>query len=184
MCWVAIDRAIKIAKKFNFPADLDKWTKCRDQVKDSILENGYNKKLNSFVKSYGSPDVDASLLLLALKGFLPIDDPRIQGTIHLCKKHLLRNGFMMRYTVPDGFGKLEGAFVICNFWLVQSLAMSGRVDEAYDILVISKRAANRLGIFSEEYDYKNNRMLGNLPQAFSHIGFINATKYLSDAQSK
>lgn len=174
MCWVALDRGIKIARRYGFPAPIEIWEKERENIKQDILEKGYDHDLGSFVQHYGSKDLDASLLLLPLMNFLPIHDERIQGTIGACRRKLSSDGFLQRYSGADGLQGQEGAFVLCNFWLVESLALSGKIDEAREILRTTLKASNHLGLFAEEYDTARNELLGNFPQAFSHIGFINA----------
>jgi GH15 family glucan-1,4-alpha-glucosidase len=184
MCWVALDRGIKIARRYGFEAPLLKWEEERNRIKEDILQKGYDMQLDSFVQSYGSKQIDASLLLMPLMNFLPIDDKRIQATIDACKRMLMRNGFLLRYTGEDGLKGEEGAFLLCNFWLVECLVLSGKIDEAKAFLATTSRAANHLGLFSEEYDFKDGQMLGNFPQAFSHIGYINAAYSILNAQMK
>ena len=184
MCWVAVDRGIQIAQRHKLQAPLEKWKAVRDQIKEDILENGFNTKMNSFVQSYGSEQLDASLLLLGMIGFLPIDDERIQGTIGACRDQLMDHGFMRRYMGSDNLEGTEGAFLLCNFWLVESLALSGQIEDAETILKKSMEASNSLGLFSEEYDPKEKQMLGNFPQAISHIGFINAVTTLNQVRIK
>lgn len=183
MCWVALDRGIKIAKRYGFDAPLE-WNKKRDEIKKDILQKGFDKELNSFVQYYGSKEVDSSLLLLGLMNFLPMEDKRIQGTINACKKYLMKNNFILRYVSNDGLQGKEGAFLLCNFWFIECLALSEKIEEARNLLKITLKAANHLGLFSEEYDFKNNEMLGNFPQAFSHIGFINAVSAILNIQNK
>jgi GH15 family glucan-1,4-alpha-glucosidase len=174
MCWVAVDRGISIARRFGFDAPLDYWIRERDLIRRDIIDKGFNPALNSFVQKYGSADLDASLLLLPLAGFLPVADPRIQGTIEACRKNLMQDGFLLRYRSEDGLRGDEGGFVLCNFWLVECLALSGNTTEARELLSKTVTASNQLGLFAEEFDSTTGEMLGNFPQAFSHIGYINA----------
>ncbi len=174
MCWVALDRGLKIARRYGFNAPFDKWENEKDAIKAEVLDRGFNKKMNSFVQRYDSEEMDSSLLLIVLMNFLPIIDDRIQGTIAACEKELLKDGFLLRYQADDGLEGEEGGFLLCNFWFVECLALSGNIKKAKEILKNTLKASNHLGLFSEEFDYKNNEMLGNFPQAFSHIGFINA----------
>jgi GH15 family glucan-1,4-alpha-glucosidase len=174
MCWVALDRGISIANRYGFDAPLEYWKKERELIKQDILAKGFNQSMNSFVQKYGSDDLDASLLLLPLAGFLPVEDRRIQGTIEACQNQLMHNGFMLRYLSADGLSGTEGGFILCNFWLVECLALSGKLKEASELLHETVTASNHLGLFSEEFDSTTHEMLGNFPQAFSHIGFINA----------
>ena len=183
MCWVALDRGITIARRYGFDAPLDIWMKECNRIKEDILVKGFDHKLNSFVQKYGSSELDASLLLLPLNGFLPVDDARMQGTIDACKKQLMDRGFLLRYRSDDGLQGEEGGFVLCNFWLVECLALSGKTDEALDLLTKTLTASNHLGLFSEEYNSATCEMLGNFPQAFSHIGYINAVSAIIGAHS-
>jgi GH15 family glucan-1,4-alpha-glucosidase len=174
MCWVALDRGITIARRFGFSAPLDRWSEERDAIRDEVLLRGFSKARNSFVQRYDSELLDASLLLLPLVNFLPVSDSRVQGTIEACRNGLLQHGFVRRYFADDGLEGEEGGFVLCNFWLIECLALSGRIVEAEELLAVTMTAANNLGLFSEEYDPFRSEMLGNFPQAFSHIGYINA----------
>jgi GH15 family glucan-1,4-alpha-glucosidase len=184
MCWVALDRGIKIASRYGFDAPLKKWERERDRIKEDVLKKGYDKNLQSFVQHYGSQEADASLLLLPLLGFLPISDDKIQGTIEYCKKRLLQNGFLMRYSGKDGLQGKEGDFVLCNFWLIECFVRSGKLEDAKGLLRTTMKAANHLGLFAEEYNSGTGEMLGNFPQAFSHIGLINAVTAILSAEAK
>lgn len=184
MCWVALDRGIKIARRYGFEAPLLKWEEEKERIREDILQKGYDVQLDSFVQSYGSKEMDASLLLIPLMNFLPINDKHVQTTINACKEKLMRNGFLLRYTGDDGLKGDEGAFLLCNFWLVECMALSGKIDEAKALLATTSKAANHLGLFSEEYDFKSGQMLGNFPQAFSHIGYINAAYSILNVQMK
>lgn len=180
MCWVALDRGIKIAQRYGFDGPVEKWKDERQKIKELILNKGFNTELNSFVQNFDSKELDASLLLIGLMDFLPVKDKRIQGTIDACQKHLMRDSFVARYTAEDGLEGDEGAFVLCNFWLIELLARSNRFDEAKRLLSNTLKASNHLGLFAEEYDVNSNKLLGNFPQAFSHIGFINAAVSITD----
>lgn len=184
MCWVALDRGIKIATRYGFDAPLNKWKRERDRIKEDVLGKGYDKDIKSFIQRYGSKDLDSSLLLLPLVNFLPINDKRVQGTIKACRKELMREGFLLRYSADDGLAGEEGSFILCNFWLIECLALSSAVDEAKEVLKRTTRAANHLGLLSEEYDSESGTMLGNFPQAFSHIGYINAVSAILNAEYK
>ncbi len=184
MCWVALDRGIKIARRYGFPAPLDEWEKVCEAIREEVLARGYDRGLGSFVQRYGSSELDASLLLLGLMDFLPLEDSRMQGTIRACTKELMRDGFLLRYAADDGLEGEEGAFLLCNFWLVECLARLGRLDEARELLATTCRAANHLGLFAEEYDQDKSVLLGNFPQAFSHIGYINAVAAIMDMQGR
>lgn len=182
MAWVALDRAIKHHELYDGSGDVKRWRKNRTQLHAEICKKGFNKRLNSFTQSYGSTNLDASCLRLALVGFLPPDDPRIIGTIDAIQKHLMKDGLVQRYNTAktkDGLSGGEGAFLACSFWMVVCLWLIGRRDEStafFDRLV---SLSNDVGLLSEEYDAKNRRMLGNFPQALSHIALAHAAFTLS-----
>jgi GH15 family glucan-1,4-alpha-glucosidase len=183
MAWVAFDRAIKIAEKGSFEAPLARWKKIRDTIYNQICAKAFNKKLNSFVQHYGSTQLDASVLLMPMVGFLPADDARIQGTIAAIEKHLMRDGLVMRYNTSktqDGLPGSEGKFLACSFWMVSNLKMIGREDDAHRLFEHLLSLANDTGLLSEEYDSKRKRLVGNFPQAFSHIALIGAAFALVD----
>ena len=185
MCWVAVDRGIKIAQQQGFNGSLEEWRKTREKIKEAIISKGFNKQLNSFVQAFGSKTLDASSLLIPLMGFLAIDDPRVQGTINAVLKRLTtKKGFVRRYDAADGLPGSEGAFLLCSFWLVKVLALSGRLRKSESIFKSILREISPLGLFSEEIDTKTNRQLGNFPQAFSHIGLINSALYIGIARGK
>ncbi len=185
MCWVALDRGIKIAKLKGFEAPLGMWEKNRDELKNSILERGFNRKLNSFVRYFDADELDASCLLIPLMEFLPFGDSRVQGTIDATMKRLMsEKGLLYRYEGEDGLDGEEGTFVLCTFWLVNVLTLSGRVEEAERILLSILEYVSPLGLLAEEIDTKSHEQLGNFPQAFSHIGLINSALYLGMARGK
>lgn len=184
MCWVALDRGIKIAKRYGFDADVDRWKTEAEKIKNEVLDKGYDKKRNTFVQKYNSVDLDASLLLISLTGFLPPEDKRVIGTIDACIEDLMEGDFLLRYRSADGLKGEEGGFILCNFWLIEAQILSGRIDRAETLLDKTIKASNHLGLFAEEFDAKSNRMLGNFPQAFSHIGFINSVNALFEKKRK
>ena len=184
MCWVALDRGMTIARRYGLDAPLTKWKRVADDIKREVLEKGYSYNTNSFTQRYGSDELDASLLLLPLMKFLPVDDWRVKSTIENIRENLMKDGFLRRYKSQDGLKGEEGNFLICNFWLIECLVLLGKVDEAKQILNQTSKAANHLGLFSEEYDAENGQMLGNFPQAFSHIGYINAAVSILNAERK
>jgi GH15 family glucan-1,4-alpha-glucosidase len=183
MAWVALDRAIRQKDRYaGTDADLKRWVKNRDMLHKEICDKGFNKKLNSFTQSYGSKELDASCLRIALVGFLPPDDPRIIGTVAAIEKRLMKDGFVMRYdtkTSSDGLPSGEGAFLACSFWLVTNLWLIGRRDDALAMYRRLLALANDVGLLSEEYDPKAKRMLGNFPQALSHIALVHAAFTIS-----
>jgi GH15 family glucan-1,4-alpha-glucosidase len=183
MCWVGVDRGIKIAAKKEPRVSFSKWEQTREEIKSAILEKGFNKELNSFVQYFDSTAIDATSVLIPQMGFLPYDDPRIQGTINAVMENLMtEDGFIYRYKNEDGLPGDEGCFALCSFWLVDSLTLSGRLDEAENIFVNVLQQISPLGLLSEEIDPKTKKQLGNFPQAFSHIGLINSALYISIAK--
>src|SRR5580658_6986854 len=174
MCWVALDRAIQLARAFGRVEVIDRWTRAADEIRAAILSRGYDDKLGAFVQAFDRPILDASALRIGLDGFLPPNDPRVLGTIEAVDKHLAQGAFVHRYAGPDGVGGPEGAFLLCSFWLVESLAKSGQMDRAQAHWRSLLEIAGPLLLFSEEYDPKSNRPLGNYPQAFAHIGILRA----------
>ncbi|MFH1867118.1 MAG: glycoside hydrolase family 15 protein [Patescibacteria group bacterium] len=184
MCWVALDRGIKIAERRQFVAPLGKWQRVREEIYADILKKGYNRKLNSFVQSYGSRQLDAANLLIPLVGFLPYEDERVQGTIKATLKQLTKKGLVRRYLSRDGLSGSEGAFILCTFWLIDTLALSGRVAEAEKMLKNLLKYASPLGLLAEEIDIESGEQRGNFPQAFSHIGLINSALYIGVAKGR
>ncbi len=179
MCWVAIDRGIKIAEHYGFEADLERWRVERDAIRADILERGYDADRNTFTQHYDTDQVDAALLLIPLSGFLPADDRRVTGTIRAIEQDLLDRGVLMRYVAPDGLQGQEAGFLICFFWYLECLLLQGRLDEVDDWLRAISRYASPLGLFGEQYDPRYREITGNFPQAYSHIGYVSVLlKYL------
>ena len=177
MVWVAFDRSIKSAEMFGLQGSLEQWISLRDKIHLDVCTNAFDAQLNSFTQAYGSKELDASLLLMPLVGFLPWTDPRIIGTIDAIEKHLMLYGFVMRYKTEctdDGLTAGEGAFLACSFWMVSALKMLGRNDDAKRMFDRLLALRNDVGLLAEEYDPKEQRQLGNFPQALSHIALINA----------
>lgn len=181
MCWVALDRGIRIVENLGLDMDLSDWKRVREEIREALLTLGFSKKKNSFVQFFGSEEIDASSLLIPLMEFLPFDDPRVQGTVDAVMKNLMRNGFVYRYRNDDGVRGGEGCFILCTFWLVDVLALSGRREEARKIFDTICRYTSPLGLLSEEIDPDTGELLGNYPQAYSHIGLINSALYLGKA---
>lgn len=182
MAWVAIDRAIKGAEKFALEGDVERWKQLRQQIHDEVCDKGFNRERNSFVQYYGSDALDASLLLLPLVGFLPADDPRIIATIEAIQRELTHDGFVYRFVTEPKEQHLtdgEGSFMVCGFWLVDDLLLLGRHDEARALFDQLLGVRNDLGLLSEEYHPIEQCLLGNFPQAFSHVGLINSAHNLS-----
>ena len=187
MAWVAVDRGIRLAEEFGLEAPVAEWHEWRQEIHDDVCKKGFDKELNSFVQHYGSKNLDAALLLIPLVGFLPPDDPRIVGTVEAIEGKLLRDGFVIRYDTgeaKDGLPEGEGAFLACSFWLVGCYALLGRVKDARRLFDRLVGLCNDVGLLAEEYDPRRKRLVGNFPQAFSHIGLINAAYTLADIQAK
>ena len=186
MAWVAFDRAVRTVEEFGQPGPIDKWKAVRQEIHDDICRKGWNEKVGAFTQAYGSSTMDASILLITLTGFLPPDDPRIIGTVKAVERNLMNDGFIRRYeteTRNDGLEGTEGVFLACSFWFVDNLAMLGRRDEAKAMFERLLSLSTDLGLLSEEYDTKAKRLVGNFPQAFSHIALINSAYNLSRDQS-
>jgi GH15 family glucan-1,4-alpha-glucosidase len=177
MAWVAFDRSIKSATRFKLKGPLDRWHEIRRTIHAEICDKGYDNGLNSFVRAYGTKEVDASLLLLPAVGFLPADDPRIAGTVAQVEKTLMKDGLVLRYDTSksnDGLPPGEGMFLACSFWLVDAYVLLGRRDDAVKLFERLLALRNDLGLLSEEYDTDAKRLCGNFPQAFSHLALVNS----------
>jgi GH15 family glucan-1,4-alpha-glucosidase len=177
MAWVAFDRALKIAKKFGLRGDLARWREVRDRIHRYVCDHCFDTQLGSFTQNPGSKELDASLLLMPLVGFLPVSDSRVQGTVAAIERQLMINGLMVRYRteiVDDGLPAGEGVFLACTFWLVSVLKIMGRDADAKSLFDRLLSLRNDVGLLAEEYDPRTKRRLGNFPQALSHIALINA----------
>jgi GH15 family glucan-1,4-alpha-glucosidase len=184
MAWVAMDRGIRAVEEHGLEGPVERWRKVRDAIHEQVCRLGYDPDLGSFTQAYGSTELDASLLLMPLVGFLPIDDPRVVGTVEAVQRELVHDGFVMRYRNASGVDGLvgdEGSFLPCSLWLVSCLALLGRAGPARELMDRVVGAANDLGLFSEEYDAVQGRMVGNFPQAFTHVAFVNAARHLAGA---
>lgn len=184
MAWVAIDRAVKAVEQFGLDGDVEHWRALRTRMHESICAHGYDASRNTFTQSYGRPELDACLLLLAEVGFLDADDPRFRGTVEAVERELLRDGFLLRYSTvaaDDGLPPGEGAFLACSFWLVDAWLMIGRRADAEALFERLLAVRSDLGLLAEEYDSRVGRLCGNFPQAFSHVGLINAAFNLTRA---
>ena len=183
MAWVAMDRAIRGAEEFDLPGKLDQWRALRQRIHDQVCDEGFNAKKKSFVQYYGGEDLDASLLLLPLVGFLPPEDPRIKGTVAAIQRELTVDGLVMRYRTHehvDGLPPGEGVFLACSFWLCDNLVLQGRRKEARVLFERLLGLCNDVGLLAEEYDPRERRQLGNFPQAFSHLALINTALNLEN----
>jgi GH15 family glucan-1,4-alpha-glucosidase len=182
MAWVAFDRGIKGVERFGLPGPVDAWRKARAEIHHDICTNGFDRSRNAFVQSYGDDTLDASLLLLPAVGVLPATDPRMRGTIEAIERHLLRDGLVLRYDhkeARDGLPPGEGAFLACSFWLADAYAMCGRLQDAERMLERLLGLRNDVGLLAEEYDAQTGQLLGNFPQAFSHLALINTAYNLA-----
>lgn len=188
MAWVAFDRAVKSCERFGRPGPIDRWRALREEIHSEVCREGYNQTRNTFVRYYGSERVDASLLMIPLVGFLPADDPRVAGTIAAVQRELMPSGLVERYLADeensrvDGLPPGEGAFLPCSFWLVEALAMQGRQAEATQLFERLLGLRNDLGLIAEEYDVANSRLVGNFPQAFTHLALVDAAYNLIERQ--
>ena len=185
MTWVAFDRGIKSAEQFGFKAPLDEWRSLRDTIHSEVCAKGFDPELNSFVESYGSQMLDASILLLPSVGFLPPRDPRVLGTLAAVENHLMRDGFVLRHDpreVSAGQQPIEGAFLACSLWLADALVLAGDVAKAQALFDRVVAVANDLGLLAEEFDTAVRRQTGNFPQALTHIALVNTAHNLSAAK--
>jgi len=182
MAWVAFDRAVKSAESFNLPGPVDHWRKLRDHIHNDVCERGFDNEVVSFVRSYGSKELDASLLLLPALGFLPPEDPRIRATVEAIERELVVDGLVLRYDTEksdDGLPAGEGVFLACSFWLADAYLMLGRRDDAVRLFERLLALRNDVGLLSEEYEPRSRRLVGNFPQAFSHLALVNSASNLA-----
>jgi len=182
MAWVAFDRIVRSADEFGLEGPVDHWREIRDTIHAQVCDRGFDRTQGAFVQSYGSSALDASLLLAAVVGFLPPDDPRMIGTVAAIERHLLRDGLVLRYDTGDGHDGLppgEGAFLACSFWLADNYLLQDRIDEAQALFDQLLGYCNDVGLLAEEYDPVAKRQLGNFPQAFSHLALINTATGLA-----
>jgi GH15 family glucan-1,4-alpha-glucosidase len=185
MAWVAYDRAIKSAETFGLEGPIDEWRKMRDIICEDVCARAYDQELGTFTQAYGAKELDANLLLLPCVGFLPVTDPRIERTIAAIEGNLLSDGFVMRYStadVEDALPPGEGAFLACSFWLVDVQMLQGRYHDAERLFRRLVGLRNDVGLLSEEYDPRSKRLVGNFPQAFSHLALINSAYNLTRAR--
>jgi GH15 family glucan-1,4-alpha-glucosidase len=185
MCWVAFDRGIKSAEEFGFKCPLERWKAVRAKIREEVCENGFDKESNSFIKSYGSPYLDASLLLLPSVGFIKATDPKMRGTVENIERHLMHGGLLLRHdprqerpgeTLPH-----EGAFLACTLWLADVYVLAGDIERARELFERVAAVANDLGLLAEEYDPDARRQTGNFPQALTHIALINTAHNIHHA---
>jgi GH15 family glucan-1,4-alpha-glucosidase len=185
MTWVAFDRGIKSVEKFGFKAPIERWRSLRETIHHEVCEKGFDRELNSFVESYGSKLLDASILMLPSVGFLPPTDPRLRGTLEAIEKYLMRDGFVLRHDpreVSDEKHPIEGVFLACTLWLADAYVLTGEIDKAQALFERVVAVANDLGLLAEEFDTDAGRQTGNFPQALTHIALINTAHNLSAAK--
>jgi alpha,alpha-trehalase len=175
MCWVALDRAISLASQLHAADRVADWAAARDEIRTAILQQGWSERAGAFTQAFGSDDLDASSLMLAVTGFLPPDDPRMTATINATAERLIdERGLVYRYLADDGLTGQEGSFLLCTFWLAEAQALAGDIEAASATFERAVAAINDVGLLAEEVDSVSGEMIGNFPQAFSHIGLINA----------
>ena len=183
MAWVALDRAVKAVERFGLQGPIDRWRRLRERIHQEVCDRGYDRGRRAFTQSYGSKELDASLLMISLVGFLPPSDERVATTVEAIQRELCHDGLVLRYSTEDsgvdGLPPGEGAFLACTFWLVDNLALLGRHDEAGRLFERLVSLGNDVGLMAEEYDVATGRMVGNFPQAFTHVGLVNSAFNLS-----
>jgi len=188
MAWLAFHRGVQLIEEAGLPAngELERWKKIRDQIHHEVCERGYNPKVKAFTQYYGSDALDASLLMAPMIGFLPIEDERVHNTIAAIERDLLVDGFVLRYRPQeenvDGLAGNEGVFLPCSFWFAICLSWLGRKEEARELFERLLTLQNDLGLLSEEYDPREKRLLGNFPQAFTHVSLITAAQFLEEKE--
>jgi len=184
MAWVAFDRGVHAADEFGLDGSVARWRATRDEIRRDVCDRGYDPERNVFVQVYDEPQLDASLLMIPMVGFLPPEDPRVRGTVEAIERELTQDGFVLRYRTEeteDGLPPGEGTFIMCTFWLAQCLDLIGRHDDACELFERLLAVRNDLGLLSEEYDPRTGRLLGNFPQAFSHTSLVTTAMQLSGA---
>ena len=185
MCWVALDRAVILADRLGASARIGSWTQTRDQIREAIVTKGWSDQAQAFTQSFGSDELDASNLMVPLVGFLPADDPRVLATIDATEDRLTdERGLVYRYRSHDGLEGEEGTFLLCTFWLAQALALAGQSLRARAVFERAAAFVNDIGLLAEEVDPVNGELLGNFPQAFSHIGLVNAAWAISESERR
>jgi GH15 family glucan-1,4-alpha-glucosidase len=188
MAWVAIDRAVKAVEQFGLEGDVERWKALREQIHQEVCAKGYNPKRKAFTQYYGTDQLDASLLMVPLVGFLPASDERMRNTVDRIQNELMVDGYVLRYAPSgsasvDGLPPGEGSFLPCSFWLVDCLWLLDRHDDALQLFRRLASKCNRLGLMAEEFDARRQRQVGNFPQAFSHVGLVNAARTLFEKDS-
>jgi GH15 family glucan-1,4-alpha-glucosidase len=187
MAWYAFDNAIRSCEEFGLKGPVDRWSRVRQEIHEDVCRNGFNPEVGSFVQYYGGNNLDASLLMIPRVGFLPVSDARVQGTIQAIERGLIKDGFVQRYhtdETDDGLPRGEGVFLPCSFWLADAYALLGRTHEATELFERLLQLPNDLGLLSEQYDPTSKRLVGNFPQAFSHVALVSTAFMLNRAAGK
>ncbi|HEX8501299.1 MAG TPA: glycoside hydrolase family 15 protein [Pyrinomonadaceae bacterium] len=183
LCWVALDRAVRMAAPGGLPGDVSLWERTREEIRAAILEEGYDEKVGAFTQAFGEPALDACALVIPQVGFLPPTDPRVVSTVRLVRERLTSHGLVYRYLNEDGLPGGEATFALCSFWLVDCLSEAGRVDEARALFERIVGYANDLGLLAEEIDPVSGELLGNFPQGFTHLGLIRSALHIAKAEA-
>jgi GH15 family glucan-1,4-alpha-glucosidase len=183
LCWVALDRAVRLTERSHPRADASPWERAREEIRRTILKEGYNQEIGAFTQTLSGSALDASALVVPLAGFLPATDPRVVSTVGQIQERLTSGGLVYRYLTDDGLPGGEATFVLCSFWLVDNLALQGRADEARELLERIAGHANDLGLLAEEIDPASGELLGNYPQGFSHLALIRSALNISRAEA-
>ena len=183
MCWVAVDRAVQLADRLDASDRVDAWKSCREAIAEAILTEGWSERAGAFTQAFGSDDLDASTLMMPIVGFIAADDPRMLATIDATAERLTDDrGLVYRYRSHDGLEGEEGTFLLCTFWLAQAQALAGRLDRARHTFEQAISFVNDVGLLAEEVNPGTGELLGNFPQAFSHIGLVNAAWAIARAE--
>jgi GH15 family glucan-1,4-alpha-glucosidase len=187
LCWVAFDRAVAMVEQAGYDGPADRWRAIRDEIHSEVCAQGYDEHLGAFTQTYSSTELDASVLMIPLVGFLPGDDPRVRSTIDVLRRELTDDGLVVRYDPSDpsvdGIGEPEGVFLPCSFWMVEALALAGERDDAHALFARQLGLANVVGLLSEDYHPGTRRLLGNFPQAFTHLALVGAAHTLAPERS-
>ena len=183
MCWVALDRAIRLADRLDTTQDTTLWKRTSDEIRRAILTEGYNEEIGAFTQAFGERSLDASALVIPLTGFLPATDPRVRSTVERIQQRLTSHGLVYRYQTEDGLPGSEATFAMCSFWLIDNLALQGQTDEARELFERVASFASDLGLLAEEIDPASGELLGNYPQGFTHLALIRSALHIAKAEA-
>jgi GH15 family glucan-1,4-alpha-glucosidase len=184
LCWVALDRAVRLARDAGMPGDVVLWQRTRDDIREAILTRGYDRRLQAFTQAFDAPALDASTLVIPLVGFLPPTDPRVRSTVRRIQERLTSNGLVYRYLTDDGLPGGEAAFALCTFWLIDNLALGGQVREARQLFERVIGYANDVGLLAEEINPVTRELLGNYPQGYTHLALIQSALNIANAETR